>query len=103
MQNILINTHSLCQVLGRWESLNYQKLMLPENQRKCIETKMVRSVTINRYVHQWAEREYRLNSLAASFEQKLTHNPKLIVPWFSNSYGKNRNCPNSKNIAAYSN
>jgi len=53
-------------------------------------------------VHQWAEREYRLNSLAASFEQKLTHNPKFIVPWFSNSYGKNRNCP-SKNIAAYSN
>ena len=48
MQNILINTHSLCQVLGRWESLNYPKLMLPENQRKCIETKMVRSVTINR-------------------------------------------------------
>jgi len=48
MQNILINTHSLCQVLGKWESLNYQKLMLPENQRKCIETKMVRSVTINR-------------------------------------------------------
>jgi hypothetical protein len=56
-----------------------------------------------REVHQWAEREYRLNSLAASFQQKLTHNPKFIVPWFSNSYGKNRNCPNSKNIAAYSN
>jgi len=60
MQNILINTHSLCQVLGRWESLNYQKLMLPENQRKCIETKMVQSVTINREVHQWAEREIKL-------------------------------------------
>ena len=30
-----------------------------------------------REVHQWAEREYRLNSLAASFQQKLTHNPKL--------------------------
>lgn len=41
-------------------SLNYQKLMLPENQRKCIETKMVRSVTINREVHQWAEREIKL-------------------------------------------
>ena len=63
---IWINTHSLLlpgvvKVGERGNmSLNYQKLMLPENQRKCIETKMVRSVTINREVHQWAERGIKL-------------------------------------------
>ena len=43
------------------------------------ETKMVQICYNHREVQQrWAEREYRLNGLAAnSFEQKLTHNPKV--------------------------
>jgi hypothetical protein len=53
---IWINTHSLDQVLGGKPKLSE----IPENPRKCIETKMVRSVTINREVHQWAEREIKL-------------------------------------------
>ena len=96
---IWINTHSLDQVLGGKPKLSEiprkpEEMYRDENGAICYNQQ--------REVHQWAEREYRLNSLAASFQQKLTHNPKFIVPWFSNSYGKNRNCP-SKNIAAYSN
>ena len=66
MQNILINTHSLCQVLGRWESLNYQKLMLPRKPEK--ETKMVRSVTINR--ESWCIDGLRFNIVLQPFLNK---------------------------------
>jgi len=48
MQNILINTHSLCQVLGRWGVPKLSEIDAPGKPEKCIETKMVRSVTINR-------------------------------------------------------
>lgn len=55
MQNILINTHSLCQVLGRWGVPKLSEIDAPEKTRERDENGAVCYNQQRELVHRWAE------------------------------------------------